>query len=162
MRMTINEVGLALSRAHLLPSVDGVGCFRITTGDGEYLVRADRLPEFYIDKTVQTYLFEYGKEDWLLMLAMDLLNTELSPVKVFQGNTYDTLVFRVGLWVDSSDHLEERVLRSLEKIENALDGMGHACAHLLRENGRKERFELMEQLMNPSPDSPWIQGKIHS
>jgi len=162
MRMTINDVGLALSSAHLLPSVYRVGCFLITTADGEYLVRADRLPEIYIDKTVQTDLFEYGNEDVLLLLAMDMVNSEVGPVKVFQGESYDTIVFRVSLWAESTEHLEDRVRWSLGKIENAIDGMGHACEYMVRENGKRMGADLMEELRNPSPDSPWIKGKISS
>ena len=162
MRMTINDVGLALSSAHLLPSVYRVGCFLITTADGEYLVRADRLPEIYIDKTVQTDLFEYGNEDVLLLLAMDMVNSEVGPVKVFQGESYDTIVFRTSLWAESTERLEDRVRWSLEKIENAIDGMGHACEYMVRENGKRMESEMMEELRNPSPDSPWIQGKISS
>ena len=162
MRMTINDVGLALSSAHLLPSVYRVGCFLITTADGEYLVRADRLPEIYIDKTVQTDLFEYGNEDVLLLLAMDMVNSEVGPVKVFQGESYDTIVFRVSLWAESTERLEDRVRGSLGEIENAIDGMGHACEYMVRENGKRIESEMMEELRNPSPDSPWFQGKISS
>ena len=162
MRMTINDVGLVLSRAHLLPSVYRVGCFLITTADGEYLVRADRLPEIYIDKTVQTDLFEYGNEDVLLLLAMDMVNSEVGPVKVFQGESYDTIVFRTSLWAESTERLEDRVRWSLGMIENAIDGMGHACEYMVRENGKRMESEMMEELRNPSPDSPWIQGKISS
>ena len=162
MRMTINDVGLVLSRAHLLPSVYQVGSFFITTEDGEYLVRADRLPDIYIDKTVPTNLFEYEDENWLLLFAMDMVNAAMSPVKVFQGSTDDTIIFRTSLRADSPERLEEMVRLSLEKIEDAIDGMGHACEYMVRENGKRMESEMMEELRNPSPESPWIQGKISS
>lgn len=162
MRMTINDVGLVLSRAHLLPSVYRVGCFLITTADGEYLVHADRPPEIYIDKTVQTDLFEYENEDVLLLYAKDMVNAEMSPVKVFQGETPDTVVFRVGLWADSTEHLEERVQWSLGVIENAVDGLGHACEYMVKGTGERMSSKLMEELRNPSPDNPWLQGMISS
>jgi len=45
---------------------------------------------------------------------------------------------------------------------DALNGMGHACEYMVRENGKRMESEMMEELRNPSPDSPWIQGKISS
>ena len=160
--MTVNDVGFALMQAHLLPSVYLQDWFRITTEDGDYYVYVGSLPDLYLEKRVSTDLFEYRNNDWMLLFAMDMFNSRLSPVKVFQASAEEIVTFRVLVSPKPEENLGEAVRRHLMQIENAIDQLGHACEVVVRENDRKEEAELMERLADPSPDNPWIQGRMDS
>lgn len=159
--ISMTEVGLALREVHLLPSVYQTDWFRISTEDGDYYVYAGDLPDLYIEKRPLTDLFEFRNEEWILYFAMDMVNAKMNPVKLFQGSR-DSITFRTNICLESLEMLGEKVLRSIERIEKAIDELGLACEIVMRDNERKDTTELLNSLTDPSPDNPWIQRKTRS
>lgn len=160
--MTSDEIGIALMSGHFSPVVDEVNWFRITHELEDYRLYVGRLPDVYLEKKVPTECFEYERNTWMLYFAMDMVNEQMSPVKVFMGRDDDNVTFRMTITPGFSEELLEDLPLCMGRIEQTVSELGHACTVVVRENGEREAHELMEALSDPSPENPWIQGKTTS
>ena len=160
--LTPNEVGMALKLAGLPLFALDTRVFQIVHGGENYVVYSDYLPEIYVEKTVPLDLFEYKRMDWVTYWAMDLVNATRAPVGVYRRESRDTVNFRAIIRPESADALIEALDDCFNDIELAMNDFGMACEIVLRNDEKDAMSDMMEELSNPSPDSPWIQGKVRS
>lgn len=148
--------------AELSPFALDIRTFQIVYGGENYVVYTDCLPEIYVEKTVPLDLFEYGRMDWVTYCAMDLVNANRTPVIVYRRESRDTVKFRAMIRPESAVALVEALDGCFSYIERAMNDFGMACEIVLRNDEKDAMSDLMEELSDPSPDSPWIQGKVRS
>ena len=160
--LTIDEIGFSLNLEHLSPYIEDVDWFKIEKEGDEYHVYVGRLPEVFVEKRVPAGRFEYRNETYLLLFAIDMVNSQMSRVKVFFGDTEDTLVFRVGISPETSRKFLDGVEHCVTTIERAISEMGRACSTLVKQDENRKAEEMMEKLRDASPDNPWLNRKIVS
>jgi hypothetical protein len=157
-----NEVGLALKLAGLSPFALDTRVFQIVHGGENYVVYTDRLPEIYVEKTVPLDLFEYKRMDWVTYCAMDLVNAKRLPVVVYRQESRDTIKFRAVIRPESADAFIKDLDGCFFSIERAMDDFGMACEIVIRNDEKDAMSDMMEELADPSADSPWLRGKTRS
>ena len=160
--LTSKEVGWALMRAGLSPFSLDADMFQIVHEGENYTVHTDRLPELYIEKRVPLYHFEFKGENWIVCYAMDRVNARRTPVVVFRAESTDTVTFRVCLRPESDVAFKADLDACFMKIEQAMDAFGQACEVALRDDEKESVASIMEDLADPSPDNPWLHGKMRS
>ena len=160
--LTIDEIGFSLHLEHLSPYIEDVDWFKIEKEGDEYHVYVGRLPEVFVEKRVPAGRFEYRNETYLLLFAIDMVNSQMSRVKVFFGDTEDTLVFRVGISPETSRKFLDGVGHCMTAIERTVSELGHACSLMVEHNEKRKAEEMMEKLRDASPDNPWLNRKIVS
>lgn len=160
--LSSNEVGWVLMQSGLTPFTLDTEMFQIVREGENYIVHTDRLPEIYIEKSVSLELFEYNHENWIVCFAMDRVNLRRTPVVAYRGASSDTITFRICLYPDSGESLSENLDGSFVLIEQAIEAFGHACEVATREDENDPMSKLLEGLSDPSPDSPWLNGKRSS
>ena len=159
---TSNEVGMALKLASLSPFALDTRVFQIVHSGENYVVYADHLPDIYVEKTVPLELFEYRRMDWVTYCAMDLVNAKRTPVVVYRQESWDTIKFRATVRPESMEAFIEVLDGCFANIERAMDDFGMACEIVIRNDEKGAMSDMMEELSNPSPDSPWLQRKMRS
>ena len=159
---TSSEVGMALKLAGLSPFALDTRTFQIVHGGENYVVYADCLPEIYVEKMVPLDLFEYRRMDWVTYCAMDLVNAKRTTVVVYRQESQDTVKFRTVVRPESTDSFIKALDGCFFGIEQAMDDFGMACETVIRIDEKGAMSDMMEELSNPSPDSPWLQGKMRS
>ena len=157
-----NEVGWALMQEGLSPFALDTRAFQVVHGGENYVVYADRLPEIYVEKTVPLELFEYKRMDWVTYCAMDLVNANRVPVVAYRQESRDTIKFRAVIRPESTESFIAALDSCFFCIERAMDDFGMACEIVIRNDEKTSMSEMMEELSDPSPDSPWLQGKTRS
>ena len=160
--LSSNEVGWALMKSGLSPFTLDTEMFQIVWDGENYIVYTDRLPEIYIEKRVSLDLFEYHHENWILCYAMDRVNLRRTPVVVYRAASSDTITFRICLYPESGEDLSGSMNSAFVLIEQAIEAFGHACEVAIREDENDPVSQLLEDLSDPSPDSPWLHGKRSS
>ena len=160
--LTPKEVGMALKLAGLSPFALDTRTFQIVHGGENYAVYADCLPDVYVEKTVPLDLFEYRRMDWVTYCAMDLVNAKRTPVVVYRQESRDTVKFRASVRPESTNALIEALDGCFSSIERAMDDFGMACEIVIRNDEKGAMSDMMEELSDPSPDSPWLHGKMRS
>ena len=160
--LTADEIGKVLRLGHLWPYFEDVDWLKIEKEGDEFHVYLGCLPEVFVEKRVQSNLFEYRNESYLLILAMDMVNAKMSRVKVFSGDTEDTLVFRVGISPENSRMFLRGLDHSIEAIDRAVSEFGRACSVMVERSEERDAERIMEQLQDASPDNPWLNRKIVS
>jgi hypothetical protein len=160
--ITTSFVGLALMKAGLSPFALDTDKFQVVWDGENYTVYTGRLPELYIEKTVPLYLFEYKNVDWFINLAMDRVNSRLSPVAVYRGLSDDTVSFRICLRLETVDNFFEGVSPYFEEIERALDAFGLSCEIVVRNFEEEATADFFDTFTNPDPDSPLLKNKTTS
>ena len=161
-RLTVDDIGYSLIAGHYLPVVVDVNWFQVTSEGNDYYVYAGRLPEVFMEKRVSLDYFEYNRNEYLVHVAMDLANSQMSQVKVFQGGADDMVTFRVGMDTSLPEQFLEDMSPCLERLEQAVAEFGHACSVVVKADKDRESAELIERLSDPSPDNPWTRGKMTS
>ena len=157
-----NEVGMALKLAGLSPFALDTRIFQIVHGGENYAVYADCLPDIYVEKTVPLDLFEYKRMDWITYCAMDLVNARRAPVVVYRHESRDTIKFRAVIRPDSAESFIKALDGCFFSIERAMDDFGMACEIVIRNDEKDAMSDMMEELSDPSADSPWLRGKTRS
>ena len=160
--MTSKEVGHALMQAGLSPFSLDADVFQIVHGGENYIVHTDRLPEIYIEKKVPLYYFEFKGENWIVCYAMDRINARRTPVVVFRAEATDTITFRICICPESVDAFAVILEGCFLRIEQAMDAFGQACEAAVREDEEEAMSDLMKDLADPAPDSPWLRRKTRS
>ena len=156
------EVGMALKLAGLSPFALDTRTFQIVHGGENYAVYADCLPDIYVEKTVPLDLFEYKRMDWVTYCAMDLVNAIRAPVVVYRQESRDTIKFRAAVRPESTKAFIDALEGCVFQIEQAMDDFGMACEIVIRNDEKGAMSDLMEELSDPSFDSPWLRGKTRS
>lgn len=157
-----NAVGMALMQAGLSPFTLDVDSFQIVWEGENYVVHTDRLPFVFVEKRVPLDLFEYKHENWIVSFAMDRVNMLRAPLTVFRGDAFDTVTFRVCLLPSCEEELQSILVQGMEGIEKGIEQFGQACDVAVREDAESELKGLTESLSDPSPENPWIRGKMRS
>lgn len=157
-----NEVGLALKLAGLYPFALDTRTFQIVHRGENYAVYADCLPEIYVEKTVPLELFEYKRMEWVTYCAMDLVNAKRSSVVAYRQESRDTIKFRAVIRPESTESFIKALDGCIFRIERAMDDFGMACEVVIRNDEKGAMSDMMEELFDPSPDSPWLRGKTRS
>lgn len=128
-----NEIGFALMQAGLSPFSLSTDSFQIVYEGENYIVDTECLPEIFISKRVPLDLFEYKRQNNILLLAMDWVNLRRTPVIVFRGVYSDSLMFRYYLRPESVEVFSDNLQDCFVGIERAIDAFGHACEIMIRE-----------------------------
>lgn len=157
-----NEVGWVLMQEGLSPFALDADVFQIVHGGENYSVLTDRLPHVFIEKRVPLDLFEYRGENWIVSFAMDRVNRQPTMVTVFRGDSFDTVTFRYCLRPESTESLAESLACCFTRIGQAVDAFGQACEAAIREDEKDAMSDIMKDLADPSPDSPWLCKKPRS
>ena len=160
--LSSSEVGMALKLAGLSPFALDTRTFQIVHGGENYAVYADCLPEIYVEKSVPLDLFEYKRMDWVTYCAMDLVNAKRTPVVLYRQESRDTVKFRAAVRPESSETLIKVLDGCFLSIEQTMDDFGMACEIVIRNDEKGAMSDLMEELSDPSFDSPWLRGKTRS
>ena len=157
-----NTVGWVLIQKGLSPFAVDADLFQIVWEGENYIVHTDRLPKVFIEKKVPLEYFEYKGENWIVSFAMDRVNMQRSMVTVFRGGYLDTLTFRYCLRPESEESLSESLEDCFLRIGQAVEAFGQACEAAVREDEQDAMSDLMRELADPSPDSPWLLRKSRS
>ena len=124
-----------------------------------YYAYTGRLPEVYLEKRVAADHFDYGEDLMLLCQALDMVNSQLSPVKAFLAEEDSTVVFRLCLDPKTAGQFKEELPKHLDRLEQSVSEMGQACELAVRRSRMQGADDLMESLMNPAPNNPLLLGK---
>ena len=120
-------------QAGLSPFSLSTDSFQIVYEGENYIVDTECLPEIFISKRVPLDLFEYKRQNNILLLAMDWVNLRRTPVIVFRGVYSDSLMFRYYLRPESVEVFSDNLQDCFVGIERAIDAFGHACEIMIRE-----------------------------
>jgi hypothetical protein len=160
--LTVDEIGKVLRLGHFWPYFEEVDWLKIEKEGDEFHVYVGELPEVFVEKRVPTSWFEFKEEEYLLYLAMDMVNAKMSRAKVFFVDTQYTLVFRVGISPETPKKFLDGLEHCVSAIERAISEMGRACSLMVERSEKFEAEEMMEKLQDTSPDNPWLNSKIVS
>ena len=153
--ITSNDIGLALRRMELSQFKRNGNRFLVTCEGENYDVHTGRLPEVYIDKTVNLSHFDYDRDDSVLCGAMKLFNSHQRNMRVFKPVLpEDVLVFRISLEPGAGDDLCELLERHFDLLEEAQDSFWQAC-----ENVRERtNWEVEAELLSVDPSELDLSG----
>ena len=160
--LSSNEVGMALKLAGLYPFALDTRAFQIVHSGENYVIYTDHLPDIYVEKTVPLELFEYKRMDLVTYCAMDVVNAKRAPVVVYRQESRDTIKFRAVIRPESTKAFVEALDGCVFSIEQAMDDFGMACEIVIRNDEKDAMSDMMEELSDPSPDSPLLRGKTRS
>lgn len=156
-QIAAQDIGLALQAGGLHPYVKDIDLYSIQNGGDDYEVYTGQLPDIYIRKYVSTDLFEFQEHPWILAVATNRVNSRYTPVRVTVG--YDMVSLTLCVEPASIGSFSKRLPQWLARIEQAVDQLGQACDLVLSEAAQDDLAEVTNQLSNPTPDSPWLQGQ---
>ena len=157
-----NEVGAALMRGGLQVSVLDTDVFQAIWQGDRYAVYTDCLPDICIEKTLPMDSFHYRDEEWIALFAIEKVNRQRTPVTVIRSDELETVTFRYCFCPETADSLIRKLCWCFLQIDRAIESFGHACEAAIKQAGRETMEDLMEGLLDLTPDSPWIQGKMRS
>lgn len=157
-----NEVGAALMRGGLQVSVLDTDVFQAIWQGDRYAVYTDCLPDICIEKTLPMDSFHYRDEEWIALFAIEKVNRQRTPVTVIRSDELETVTFRYCFCPETADSLIRKLCWCFLQIDRAIESFGHACEAAIEQAGRETMEDLMEGLLDLTPDSPWIQGKMRS
>lgn len=157
--ITAKDICWALLTGRYAPDTEDIDWFRFEQYNEFYYAYTGRLPEVYLEKRVAADHFDYGEDLMLLYEALDMVNSQLSPVKAFLAEEDSTVVFRLCLGPKTAGQFKEELPNHLDRLEQSVLEMGQACELAVRRSRMQGADDLMESLMNPTPNNPLLLGK---